>query len=346
MSIPLPTAPPKVFVCILNWNKLHDTLQCLSSMQAQDYPNLRPIVVDNGSTDASLPALRELGDRIDLIEHGHNLGFTGGCNAAMRHALAHGGDYVWLVNNDSECQPGTLARLVAYAETRPDIGMVSPIITDRRSGKDNFAVGRLDLASGAAAETADPAEAEAMQQRYPGQIMLKGTALLLKRSLIDHIGFLDDRFFAYCEDNDYSVRCSAAGFRAACVTTERVYHDEGLPGEGWRKPYAYYYASRNGILFWRKHASGLAAWKYARWHVCTIFRVLARTGYGKAETEAFADGVWSGLCGATGRWEPSRPRHHMPYPLRRIFAARPAALLGLMEADFKVVLRALRRPSQ
>lgn len=343
--MPMPIVAPRVFACLLNWDKLDDTLRCIESLQAQDYSDLRLVVVDNGSTDESVAALRALSGRIHLIEHKENLGFTGGCNAAMRHALAHSADYVWLVNNDSQCEAGTLSRLVAYAEARPGVGMVSPIITDRRSRKDNFAVGRLDLATGATAETAAAAEANAMQERYPEQIVLKGTALLLKRSLIERIGFLDDRFFAYCEDNDYSVRCAAAGFRAACVTTERVYHDEGLPGQGWRKPYAYYYAVRNGILFWRKHAGGLAAWRFARWHVCTMFRLLARTGYGKAETEAFADGFWSGLRGTTGRWEPSLPRHHMPYLLRRIFVARPDVSLGLLEADLAAVIRALRRPS-
>ena len=341
------TPAPKVFVCILSWNKCDETLSCLRSVFAQDYPNFRVVVVDNGSTDGSLPALRSLGDRIDLIEHRENLGFTGGCNAGMRHALAHGGAYVWLLNNDTECRSETLSLLIDYAETRPEVGMVSPVITVRGSGVDKYAVGRLDLATGQTEETADPREAEAMQERYPQQIMLKGTALLLKRSLIERIGFLDERFFAYCEDNDYSMRCAAAGFRAACATTARIYHDEGLPGRGWREPYAFYYAVRNGILFWRKHARGLAAWKYARWHACTIFRVLARDGYGKAATEAFADGLWSGLRGITGRWEPSCPSHHMPFLLRRLFVATPALSLGLLEADPRAVLRALRhRPSE
>jgi len=336
------TKLPKAFVCILNWNKGDETLSCLQSVFAQDYRNLRVVVVDNGSTDGSLAALRALGDRIDLITHSENQGFTGGCNAGMRHALAAGADYVWLLNNDTECDADTLSRLVAFAEAHPDIGMVSPIITDRGSGKDNYAVGTIDLATGHTQETADPIEAEALQRAYPHQIMLKGTALLLKRHLIDAIGYFDDRFFAYCEDNDYSMRRAAAGFRGACVTNARVYHDEGMPGQGWRKPYAFYYAARNGILFWRKHVPGLAGWKHSRWHSCTMFRVLARSGYGKAETEAFADGLWNGWRGVTGRWEPSRRSHHMPAPLRRIFVAMPALCLGLLEVNPRAVLRALR----
>ena len=80
----IPTPAPKVFVCILNWNKRDDTLRCIDAVLAQDYPNLRTVVIDNASTDNSLSALRALGDRIDLIEHAENLGYTGGCNAGMR----------------------------------------------------------------------------------------------------------------------------------------------------------------------------------------------------------------------------------------------------------------------
>ena len=336
-----PAAAPKVFVCILNWNKRDDTLRCIDAVLAQDYPNLRTVVIDNASTDDSLSALRALGDRIDLIEHAENLGYTGGCNVGMRHALANGGDYVWLLNNDSDCEPDTVSRLVAYAKARPDLGMVTPIIVNRRTGEDCFAVGRFDLVTGLSEETTGAAEAEVMQEQYPRNVLLKGTALLVKRALIEKIGFLDDRFFAYMEDSDYCVRCAAAGFRAACVTTARVHHDEGLPDGGWRKPYAYYYMMRNGILFWHKHASGLAGWKCLRWYACTVFRMIARSGYGRAETEAFADGLWNGLRGITGRWEPSRPSHHMPSLLRRLFAANPALTLALMEANPKGVLRAL-----
>ena len=337
------TGVPKVFVCILNWNKPADTLHCIECVLAQEYPRFRVVVVDNGSTDDSVPALRALGPRIDLIENKDNLGFTGGCNAVMRHALANDGDYVWLLNNDTECGPTTLSRLVAYAEAHPDTGMISPIIADRDEGKDNYAVRRLDLHTGFDMETSDAAEAEIMQARYPEQIMLKGTALLLKRGLIERIGYLDEKFFAYCEDNDYSVRCATSGYRGKCVTTVRVYHDEGRPDGGWRKPYAYYYAVRNGIMFWRKHAEGLKVWKYARWHACTIFRVLARTGYGREETKAFADGLWCGLRGHTGRWEPSNPSHHMPDIARRIFVAIPMLSHGLMEGSARAMLRALWR---
>jgi GT2 family glycosyltransferase len=338
---------PKVYVCVLSWNKCEDTLSCVKSVLDQDFENLRVVVVDNASTDGSVAALREMGGSIDFIELRDNVGFTGGCNAGIRHALAYGADYVWLLNNDSHCTPEALSALVAHAESRPDVGMVSPIITDRRSGRDEYVVGRLDLSTGAMEETVDPVEAESMQRRFPNQIFLKGTALLIKRRVIEQIGLLDEHFFAYCEDLDFCIRAAAAGYRAECVTSVRVYHDQGpsIPGQPWRKPYAFYYAVRNGILFWRKYARGIARWRYARWHACTIFRVLARGGFGREETGAFADGLWSGFRGATGKWDPSLSAHRMPGALRGAIVANPAFWLAMIEAKPVAALRAVRHPN-
>jgi hypothetical protein len=98
------------------------------------------------------------------------------------------------------------------------------------------------------------------------------------------------------------------------------------------------------MLFWRKHVRGITGWKYARWHACTMLRVLARGGYGRHETAACADGLWSGFRGVTGRWDLSRRSHRMPSVPRRIFIARPALCLGLIEGNWRAALRGLRRP--
>src|SRR5207237_6338163 len=124
------------------------------------------------------------------------------------------------------------------------------------------------------------------------------------------------------------MRCAAAGFRAACVIDAKIYHNEAEPGsEQWRGPHGFYYATRNGFVFWRKYARRLTALKYARWHACTMFRVLARGGFEKTRTEAFADGLWSGMRGITGPWDKSARSHHMPAALRRIFVRFPALML-------------------
>ena len=86
------TKPPLVWIVVLNWNGLSDTLACLQSLQQLRYPERRIVVVDNGSTDGSVEALRSARSSIgfELIEAGRNLGYAGGNNLGIRHALEKG----------------------------------------------------------------------------------------------------------------------------------------------------------------------------------------------------------------------------------------------------------------
>src|SRR5438105_1822940 len=91
------TAPcvPSVAIIVLNWNGRDDTIACVESIQAVDYPNFSLIVVDNGSADDSVPALRQRFPALHIIETGRNLGFAEGNNVGIRVALGHGADYVF-----------------------------------------------------------------------------------------------------------------------------------------------------------------------------------------------------------------------------------------------------------
>ena len=140
----MPVAPredlPSVAVIVLNWNGTDDTLECLSSLARLDYPRYEIIVVDNGSqpsprdTDyaASFPMFT-------YIETGVNLGYAGGNNVGIRHALAAGHDYVFVLNNDTIVEPDVLRQAVAVAES----GSV-----DRRGWCEDRGLGRSRSACG------------------------------------------------------------------------------------------------------------------------------------------------------------------------------------------------------
>src|SRR5712691_1075109 len=83
---------PSVTVIVLNWNGRDDTLACIGSLAGMDYPNFAVIVVDNGSTDGSVTALRHRFPHLEIVETGRNLGFAGGNNVGMRLALDRGAD--------------------------------------------------------------------------------------------------------------------------------------------------------------------------------------------------------------------------------------------------------------
>ncbi|HEX8089199.1 MAG TPA: glycosyltransferase family 2 protein, partial [Blastocatellia bacterium] len=108
---------PRVYVIILNWNNYKDTKNCLQSLQATSYPDLKIIVLDNGSTDNSGLLLREEFPDVIFIRNEENLGFARGCNVGIRAALEDPlGAYVLLLNNDAELTGEGLIEAIEAAE--------------------------------------------------------------------------------------------------------------------------------------------------------------------------------------------------------------------------------------
>ena len=121
---------PSVWIVVLNWNGLTDTLACLASLRRLQYTAHRVVVVDNGSTDGSTDAIRRdsANDGIEMIEAKGNLGYAGGNNLGIRHALDRGADFILVLNNDTTVDPMLLDELLAAADRYPDAGCLGPWI--------------------------------------------------------------------------------------------------------------------------------------------------------------------------------------------------------------------------
>jgi len=319
--------PPRVTAIVLNWQALAETQVCLASLRAQDFPALSCVVVDNASTDGSAAALRAAFPDMALRCNDKNLGYTGGNNPAIAAALADGADYVWLLNNDATVAPDVLGRLVAAAEADPRIGMVSPLIGRGDAGGGGapgyeFAGGLIDAARGICRMTDDPARGRSWQERHPDRFMLTGTALLLRRALIERIGLLDDRFFAYWEDTDYALRGLAAGFRNHLAFDALAGHgpkpDRAM---GLARPHYYYLMARNEILFWRKHL-GAGAMRPVFWTLRRQLLLAAQCRHNRVARDSIMAGLWDGLLNRGGAYDPAR---RMPALPRVLLAALHAA---------------------
>lgn len=316
---------PPVTIVILNWNNAADTRSCLAALRAQTYPNARVLVLDNGSTDGSAQALAPTDASYDFLALPRNTGFTGGCNAAMAHAFAHGAAYVWLLNNDALAEPDTLATLVRAAEADPAIGLASPVIIPRPGTTEiDVAAARFDRATLAYTSTADLATARRWHAETPTSIVPHGTALLVRDALWHRIGGLDDRFFAYWEDIDYALRSAAAGFRNITAFDCAIAHPPKpmLSEPLALKPHVYYYQARNELLLWQKLAPLPRLLKPRWWHLRRYLRQLALLRPAPASAEALLAGLWHGWRGISGE----RPAGRMPSPLRWLLT-RAAAIL-------------------
>ncbi len=322
---------PLVYISILNWNGYQDTEACLSSLFDSDYPNYRAVVIDNGSTDGSVEHLQRYGDRIILLCNEINLGYTGGNNLAIKRALADAADYIWLLNNDVTVRADTLRRLVDTASADPRVGLLSPVIYFADSPDRIWNCGAtLFLDECKSEPIGDIAVAREWQQAQPKKVALYGTALLIRRALVETIGLLDDQFFAYHEDIDYCIRSVKAGYMNVIVFESTVYHKKSvdlhfeLP-----KAYFYYLITRNRFLLWSKHADHWRGLKGKLWYSRTVLDWVARYESNPVAKAATLDALWDIWCGVTGGYSPKR---RMPWPLRTIFGLNPRFWRGLLDA--------------
>jgi GT2 family glycosyltransferase len=285
---------PTVAVVILNWNKAPLTRHCLERTRSATSLSPHWIVIDNGSESPII----NLPPDVTLLRNARNLGFTGGVNVGLHHAMGAGADYVWLLNNDAEPLPGTLDTLIHAAETDPKIGLASPVILN---SDDNDAIdwhGSI-WRDGVYDYTNDPDTYAGWLEQTPNRICLTGTALLLTRRLIETIGVFDEQLFAYWEDTDISIRAAAAGFRVRVVPEAAVRHACGtdtLDAEN-RAPYYYYLVTRNELLVLRKTG---APTRTVYWMLRRAVRWWSKSGLNSRQRRAILRGVADGLLGRGG----------------------------------------------
>lgn len=332
---------PQVWIVVLNWNGRVDTLECLGSLELLRYPNFHVLVVDNGSRSGEIEHLREAFPRVRILSLPENRGYTGGNNAGIRLALGNGADYVWLLNNDTTADPACLAALVDEAEKDPGIGCLSPVIYDYASPHGIQFCGEV-LDHRNQRQLRPLSVEEARQAGKEGLLLLWGTALLLRRTLIDAIGLLDDRYFAYEEDYDYSLRAIAAGFEARVVSEAAVFHKSAQSLGSSRAPLKEYLVVRNWYLLCRSHRSQWPRYASRRGYLAWVLkRALDALESGQRPAAAHAlDGAWDALRGRWGSWE---QKGQLPEVMKRLILAHPNFWIGMLEAGpLEAVRRSLR----
>ena len=211
-------AMPNWWICVLNWNGRDDTLRCLRSLERSGADGI--VVADNGSVDGSVEAIRIAFPDVELVENGANLGFSGGNNAAIRRALELGADWVVLLNNDAELEPGALEAFAAA----PEAGVLAGKLL-YPDGRVQWAGQRVGLKSGYSGRPRGDGQPDGPEFEVPGPVARAvGALMAVSRPAIDAAGLLDEDLFAYVEDVDWSLRVREAGFACRFVPQARAHH--------------------------------------------------------------------------------------------------------------------------
>lgn len=189
-----------VFIIVLNYKNLEDTIACLASLRNITYNKYHIVVVDNDSRDRSYEYLKEKEIDCCIIHSGENRGYAAGNNIGIRYALEHGAEYVCILNNDVEVEPDFLTKLIQYMDSAPDVGMTGPVVyefaeRDRiQSAGFSICVGRGSTEPLLQGKTKTAISQEKTVEFCDG---LSGTCLLIKRDVLETTGLIPENYFLF-----------------------------------------------------------------------------------------------------------------------------------------------------
>jgi GT2 family glycosyltransferase len=341
---PIPVSRSRVSILIVNWNGLEHLETCLESLKEQTFRDFEVVLVDNGSTDGSVPFLKSRYPWVRLVELPENAGFATGNNVGLRHAA---GEYIVTLNNDTEADRAWLATLVGVADANPRAGMVGSRIC---SFDDPDLIDSLGLAVCGDGMSRGRFRLRRWSELSMGEVeeilVPSACVALYRRAMLDETGFFDDDFFAYAEDTDVGLRGRLAGWGALLATNAVVRHKYSRTG-GSFSPVKLYLVERNHYwvalkTFPLRMLLLLPFYTIGR-YAAQAAVVLSGKGSGKEFRESGSAAAIIGAL-AKGTWDALRGAPRMLRKRTRIMAARKisgaemARLLRMNRLSFREML--------
>lgn len=247
---------PLISIVTLNYNQTDITCAFLESTKALIYDNYEILVCDMGS-DIDPTEQIEKGNypNVSVLVSETNLGFTGGNNWGMRHAK---GDFIFIVNNDTEVTPDLLDLLIEPFYADEKIGVTCPkiryfsspdIIQYAGFHPMNVYTGRVRAVGGHEVDNGQHDVSGATDGAH-------GCAMLVKKEVINRVGMFPEKFFIYYEEWDWSTRIKRAGYKIYYEARALIYHKESVT-MGKKSAIKVYYHTRNRILYMRRNSNKL-----------------------------------------------------------------------------------------
>jgi len=243
------------------------------------------VIVDNASQDDTADAIRLKFPTVNLILNNENFGYSRAVNQGLKSLNAR--CYV-LLNPDSIVLPNALNHLVQFMEENPAVGICGPKVLNR-DGSLQYQCRRGE---------ARPWEVFAYflglarlfpnDQRFTGYLLnhldndkinevkaISGSCMMIRREVIDQIGYLDERYFAYQEDTDYCFHARRAGWDVYYVPTACVIHHGGKGGSSVNPYFGVYQWHRSYYLYYRKNlAKDYPFWFHPFYYLAMLVKLM------------------------------------------------------------------------
>lgn len=219
---------PSIYTLVLNYNGMKFNKPCIDSLLQQNIANMTIVFIDNGSNDGSLDAVRkEYARKIDIVDNGENLYFAAGNNRGFDYALSNDADYVFVLNNDTICEPHCIKQLCDFMEKSPQVGACQPLLVEMANPNRIASAGCLISFTGRAWDAEMGQPISSMQQLPKDVGGVTGGAMFLRGSALRAVGGFDESYQMYYEDVELSFRLLLANYSLSLVPTARVRHHVG-----------------------------------------------------------------------------------------------------------------------
>jgi GT2 family glycosyltransferase len=271
-----------ISVVVVNWNRKELLRACLCSLRRQSGVVFETIVVDNGSADGSADmAEGEFGARV--IRNRENRGFCAANNQGIR---ASAGEFIALLNNDAEAEPGWLAALNRACGQAPDIGMAaSKVLIWEDPGRIDKA-GHLIFPDGQNRGRGTGELDQGQFDREEEVLWPDGCAGMYRKEMLDRIGGFDEDFFAYGDDAELGLRARIAGWRCLYTPAAIVRHHRGST-LGKDSAHRLRLIERNRVLLTIKLFPWSLLWLNPLFFAVRVAASVAKAGRGAGDTAHF-----------------------------------------------------------
>ncbi|MEK7309702.1 MAG: glycosyltransferase family 2 protein [Planctomycetota bacterium] len=254
-----------VSIIIVNYNTKEHLLKCIaSSLQQGKDINCRVIVIDNGSSDGSAEAVKQLYPNVNLIHNEQNYGFARAVNQGLKSADKS--DYHLILNSDARLADNYLKKASEFLETHPRCAVVTGQLLDpdgsRQNSFDNFPNLISELVGKSLLKTLMPNKYRSKKQAYTSPIEVEsiiGAAMLVRQKAIEDVGLLDEDYFFFLEETDWCYRMRQKGWSIYFIPEALAYHLQGQTKKLVLIPAKIEYIN-SLYKFFRKRSSILAYW--------------------------------------------------------------------------------------
>jgi GT2 family glycosyltransferase len=300
-------------IVIVTWNAREVLLDCLDSIHREILSRAdegrietETLVVDNGSRDGSVAAVRERHPWAEVIALPENIGFAAGNNVGLRRAK---GRHAVLLNSDTVVLPDALERCVRYLDAHPEVGAAGlQLLNPDRSKQNcihNFPSLQTEILPKGLLETFFPRRYPSKRYHHPAPIEVEavlGACLFVRREVLESVGLLPEDYFFFLEETDWCFQIARAGWRVVHIPDARVIHIFGastkkkVPAETrieyHRSLYRFFRKNRSplpallvvilrvlkailyvvwrfpgALVYGRRRDRWLQDWKVLRWHL-------------------------------------------------------------------------------